>query len=439
MILGAIYAMTLLNLLTAIYAVKRYASRDSVLQLFFVLVWAMHYVIGNVLVLLTSSLTYTFVPFGEYEGGYLAALVAGQYFLWVYLLLLDTVAKPIVSYRPIRESALPIILTLLGITGLFGALLVLQVGVASYFSQELAQYRGRLGEVSAGIGYFYYLATFLISMTLVAGAYAISHRRPRNFMIAAVAVLAAAIVFVPLGGRGRLVNIVLLFVLAYLISMRDLRLSKLLDKRLIALCAGIMGLSFVWGILRESADATLPTTVIQTLWSLSVDTTRLPYQAFSLERFPLTGVYLGTHYIESILGPFYRFVASEPVGLIPDFSARWYGETIGNPDIRSAISPSFIGEAYLNFGVLGVIFAPFLFFGLMQFGRLLGRDDSAMSIAVIIYFFQFNLFHGGLYLLFDILVLAAPVLLLCNVLTDRRPVGFARPRLPAPMPRVSLP
>ncbi|RSY81969.1 oligosaccharide repeat unit polymerase [Sphingomonas koreensis] len=426
MILAAIYVLTLVNAITVVHALRRYATRDSVLQFFFVLVWAMHYVIGNALALLSSTYTYTFVPFVEYQEGYLGAMVAGQYFLWVYLFLLDSTSKPVADYRPLRQSALPVILLFLAITGAFGVLLILRIGVGTYFSQDLAQYRARLGEVSAGIGYFYYLATFLISATLVAGAYAISYPRYRNIMIAALAVIAAGIVFVPLGGRGRLVNIVFVIALAYVISWRDFRLSKLFDKRLIALVVAVFVLSFVWGALRESPDAQVPTSFGQTTAALSVDTTRLPYQAFAFERYPVTGVYHGTHYAASLLGPFYEMIWFESADLIPEFSARWYGETIGDPNIKSAISPSFMGEIYLNFGLLGIILAPFLFFAIMQFARTLGRTDSAMSLAVAIYFFQFNLFHGGLYLTFDMLVITVPVLLLCNLLTERAPVP--RPR-----------
>lgn len=429
MILAAIYAFTLINAITAAYALRRYASRDSVLQFFFVLVWAIHYVIGNVLVLLSSGYTYTFVPFTEYQEGYIGAMVAGQYFLWVYLFLLDSTSKPVAEYRPLRVSALPIVLLFLAVTMAFGALLVLQIGVGTYFSQDLAQYRARLGEVSAGIGYFYYLATFLISATLIAGAYAISYPRARNIMIAVGALIVAGIVFVPLGGRGRLINIILVIALAYIVSWRDFRLSKLLDKRLIALVGAVFVLSFVWGALRESPDAELPSDFTQTVASLSIDTTRLPYQAFILERYPVSGVYYGTHYAESFLGPFYEAFGFEPVGLIQENSSRWFGETIGDPDIKSAISPSFLGETYLNFGLLGLIFAPFLFFAIMQAARALGRPDSAMSLAIVIYFFQFNLFHGGLYLSFDMLVITVPALLLCNLLTAHGPAGRPQTRL----------
>ena len=432
MILAAIYALTLVNALTAVYALRRYATRDSVLQFFFVIVWMMHYVIGNVLVLLSSDRTYNFVPFAEYEAGYLASMVAGQYFLWVYLFLLDSTAKPVAGYRPLRAASLPIVLLFLAITGAFGALLVLQIGVSEYFSQDLAQYRARLGEVSAGIGYFYYLATFLISATLVACAFAITNPRPRNIAIAVAAVIVAGILFVPLGGRGRLVNIVFVVALAYIISWRDFRLAKLFDKRLIALVGAVFALSFVWGTLRESREAVLPTDFTQVTASFAIDTSRLPFQAFVLERYPVSGVYYGIHYAESLMGPFYETFGFEPVRLIQQYSSRWYGETLGAPDLQSAISPSFLGETYLNFGFLGLVFAPFLFVAIMQGARALGRADNAMSLAIVIYFFQFNLFHGGLYLSFDMLVITVPALLVCNLLTERGPAGPPQARLMPP-------
>lgn len=417
MIFAAIVTITLLNLLSAVYVLRRYARRDTPLQFIFSIVWTVHYVVGNSLVLLSSELTYTLVEFSEFEVGYLAAQVAGQYFLWVYLLLLDSTRRAPAIYRPLRASGFPIILMTLGLTSVFGALFILQIGTDAYFSSELAIYRARLGEISAGIGYFYYLATFLISATLVAAAYALSNPRPRNYLMLLGALVVCAIVFVPLGGRGRIVNILLVTALAYLLSLRDFSLKRLLDKRLVGLGIGVFALALVWGLLRESSETELPTSMAEVIYAYSVDTTRLPFQAFAFERFPAFDLNFSTHYVEAILGPFYSIFSFEPVGLITQFSSAFYGEVVGAPDLKSAISPSFIGEAYLTLGMFGVLLAPFLFFLVIQFARLLARDDSAMSLAVILYFFQFNMFHGGMYQTFDTMVMAIPILLMCNWLT----------------------
>lgn len=439
MTFAAIILMTLLNLATAVYALRRYAHRETSLQFMFVIVWTVHYVLGSTLVLLSSEYTYTMVAFSEFETGYLLAQVAGQYFLWVYLFLLDSVRRKPVVYQPLRATALPFIILFLGLCSFFGLLLILQIGPDLYFSPELAIYRARLGELSAGVGYFYYLATFLISATLIAAAYALSNPRPRNYLIVLGALVVCAIVFVPLGGRGRIVNILLVIALAYVLTLRNFSFQRLLDKRLVGLVAGVFILSLIWGRLRESAEAQLPTSFAEIVYVYSVDTTRLQFQAFAFERFPAFDLSFGTHYVESFLGPFYAILSLEPVGLITNFSSAFYGEVIGAPDLQSAISPSFIGEAYLTLGVLGVILAPLLFFLIIQLARTLARAESAMSLAVIIYFFQFNMFHGGLYLTFDTLVVAVPVLLICNWLTAKARPQVRRSNGGRAMPPVAVP
>jgi len=56
---------------------RLFAQRKSALGLAFVVVWLLHYVVGNVVTLLSSERTYTLLDFREFESAYLMAVLAG--------------------------------------------------------------------------------------------------------------------------------------------------------------------------------------------------------------------------------------------------------------------------------------------------------------------------------------------------------------------------
>jgi oligosaccharide repeat unit polymerase len=427
MALVLIVVLTIANAMTALYCIKHYASRSTILQLFFVVVWTMHYVVGNVLVLVSTNLTYTLSSFEKFEWSYLIALAIGQYFLWAYLFLLDLTNDKNPDYVHLRADSQAIVMTALGISLVFAAWFIVNIGAGSYFSQELAQYRARLGDYAGeGIGVYYYLASLLLPATILVGAYAIGHPKPRNIALFLAALVIAFVVFAPLGGRGRVVNIILVLVLTYMVLRGRFRLASLANPRLVILVVTLVAASYLWGALREGFYGQSITDPVRVAHSLSIDTTRLPFQAFILNVYDAGGTYFGVHYVEALLGPFFESTGLDGVGLLTDLSARWYYETIFGYNIRSAISPSMIGEIFINFGVIGVLFAPVLLLLLVRGAMLIGGKRSALSLAATIYFVQFSMFHGGLYALFDMLTIVLPILLFARFFSERpepRPGG----------------
>ncbi|WP_036289714.1 O-antigen polymerase [Methylosinus sp. PW1] len=423
-----IYCLTAINLITAAILIPRYLRHSTVYQAAFVLGWTMHYVIGNLLVLLSQNSTYTLASFSDFSGAYLVSLIIGQYFLWSYLFLFETTRKPSIGSAKFRPTATSTLVGILAVTALFAALFIFQIGPGAYFSPDLARYRINLGEYAGvGIGVYYYLAMFLISASMLVGGFAIDHPRPRNLLLALVSIVLVGIVFVPLGGRGRVLNVIIILALAFLLSRREEPLMRALNLRTILVAVSVVGIALVWGSFREmQADAELEMNGEQAIASLAIDTTRLPNQAFIFRTFPATGSYFGLHYVESLLGPFYNMAFNSSVGLIRDYSSYWYFTTVGNFDQPSAVSPSFIGEVYLNFGIVGVILSPLFLFLFVTIARRFVGSGHSLATALILYYFQFWAFHGGLYSLFDLLVLVAPVFLALNFLTSRQ--ALAKPR-----------
>lgn len=430
MTLIAILFVTFINVMTSFYLIKRYSSKETVLQLCFVLVWTVHYVVGNILVLVSRDFTFIYSRFEYFETSYLIALVIGQYFIWTYLFLLNRSKDAGSSYVPLRERSRPALFILLFASMFFGFLLIYLIGPSSYFSQELAQYRARLGDYAfAGVGVYYYLAGLLLPATILMGAYTTVYRRLGNILIFIIAMAVSLLVFVPLGGRGRVVNILLVLLLNYVILRGEFRISKLITVRTASFLVAIIAVSFLWGRWREGPTGVERSSGFgEVAYSLSIDTTRLPPQAFILDRYPAGGTYYGTHYLESLLGPFYSLTNLPPAGLIPELSSQWYSETVWVPDLKSAISPSYIGEIYLNFGAFGILIAPFVFFLIVRGAMRLGNERSALSVAVVVYFVQFSLFHGGLYALFDMLLLTMPMLLFTRLFSEQLPAEQALPQ-----------
>jgi oligosaccharide repeat unit polymerase len=422
--LSLIIVLTIANALSAFYCLRHYATRSSILQLFFVIVWTMHYVVGNILVLVSINLTYTLSSFARFSGDYVLSLLLGQYFLWTYIFLLDLTSDNISVYRPLRPDARAVLLLLLAATTAFGLWFIWEVGPAEFFSQELAQYGARLGEYAfKGIGVYYYLASFLLPATILLGSYAIAYPLPRNIAIFAVAFIIALVVFVPLGGRGRALNVIFVLVLDYAFLRRRFQLRRIANPRNLIFLGAIVAIGYVWGVSRSGSGAQIPTDPLQVAYSLSVDTTRLPVQAFILHTYPPGGSSFGMHYVESLLGPFYPFLGLRPVGLVSDLSARWYYETIFGYDVHSAISPSLIGESYITFGVIGILISPIVLFLLVRGAMLLGGKQNSLSLATVLYFVQFNIFHGGLYAMFDMAVIVVPIILFSRWFASPEPLA----------------
>ncbi len=414
MILVLIVGLSVVCAAAGAYCAWFFAATKSPLGLAFTVVWIMHYVVGNGLTLLSRHETFGLIRFEQFEVAYLAALAIGLYFLVVYAALMRRFTNALGPHSVYRREVAGALQFFAALGVVFGLLLVQRVGIGEYFSPELAFFRARLGEhAGAGVGVYYYLATLLIPATLLLGGYAIDHPRRGAIAAAALALIASTVLFVPLGGRGRVMNLFLVLGLCYFIRKDEYRLRRFLTLEVIAAIAAILVIAYVWGVIREDPLTEVGTDSAKVLRGLAVDMTRLNSQSFVLDRYPLLGnPQSGGHYVESLLGPFVKFLPFDGVGMIQELSARWYHDTIGGVDVMSAISPSFIGELYINFGLVGLMLAPHLLFGVLLVVRQWMDCRHPLSLAVIIYFYQFNIFHGGVYQMFDILVVTLPVLFL---------------------------
>ena len=425
--------LTAVCLCAGLVYLRIFANSRSALGLSFVAIWMLHYVVGNVVTQLSSERTFTLLEFEEFEQAYLLAVVAGLYFLLVYGQLLRSLPADDgkrVRYRPQAARTL----RLFAVAGVvFGWMLALQIGLSDYFSPELAFFRARLGEFAGeGIGIYYYLASLLVPATMMVGAYAIDHPQRRHIVFAVLTLAMSVLLFVPLGGRGRVMNMFFIVGLSYLIGQNEYRLRKLLTPRTLLFLAAVLSVSYVWGVLREDPLAEVSTESTAILRSLAVDLTRLNVQSFIFDRFGVLGSIGVGHFVESLLGPFMKFVPLDGANLIPELSARWYHDTIGGVNVQSAMSPSFIGEIYLMFGLTGLLAAPYLLFGMVVLMRRYLDCDHPLSLAVVIYFYQFTIFHGGVYLMFDVFVITLPILFLNRRLLDRP--AARPPTRPAPVP-----
>lgn len=420
MILLLIATLTACCAFTGLVYMRIFAQRRSALGLSFVVIWMLHYVAGNIVTLLSSERTFTLLEFQEFAPAYLVAVLVGLYFLLVYGQLLRRLpANDGVRMRYQVDAAR--VLRLFAVAGVvFGWLLALQIGLSDYFSPELAFFRTRLGEVAGeGIGVYYYLASLLVPATLLVGAYAIDHPQRRHIGVALLTLGMSVLLFVPLGGRGRVMNMFFILGLAYLIGQNEYRLRKLLTPRMLLFIAVVLAVSYVWGVLREDPLAEVSTDSAAILRSLAVDLTRLNVQSFILDRYSVLGSFSPGHFIESLAGPFIKFLPLDGTNLIQQLSARWYHDTIGGVDVQSAMSPSFLGEMYLVFGLAGLLAAPYLLYGMVVLMRRFLDCDHPLSLAVVIYFYQFTIFHGGVYQMFDVFVITLPILFLNRFLLAR--------------------
>jgi oligosaccharide repeat unit polymerase len=429
-----IIILMIANVFTTIFFWRRFVERRSIIGMVFCAVWAMHYVIGCSFALLSSDMAFNLLRFDDFSEYYIISMLVGQYFIWVYGLLLLRV-PPFDGHNVMySQKAFVPVSAFYGAAVLGALLFAFVIGFGTYFSAAMAENRSNLSIIAGeGIGIYYYIGAFLVPATLLIGAYILNHPTKRNLFIAFGVTVLALILLLPLGGRGRIINITFALLLTYFIINNEYRISKFISFKWIAAFVSIIGLAYIWGVVRETSDLTLAaenTELPMIFRGLAVDLTRLQSQSFIFDRYPISGTYWGTHYIESILGPFAKFSPFQPVDLIKELSQSWYFDTIGAFGINSAISPSYLGEIYINFGVLGIVIAPVAFYGLIYGGYVLFGRSHPLSLAVIAYFVQYNMFNGGLYAMFDLLLLCMPILLMNRYVLPRVRLVPLRRELP---------
>jgi hypothetical protein len=295
---------------------------------------------------------------------------------------------------------------------------IAKVGIDSYFSTELAFYRSMLGDYVSGIGVYYYIGMMLIPATLLILSYLITYPNFKNIFLFVVIIIISSILLVPLGGRGRVINLILIILISYWITRENFSLKKILSFRIILLFVFISLISLIWSNFREKNENEVNIESISIIGGLATDMTRLQTQSFIFSKYPISGIYFGETYLSALLGPIAKYISFFTADYLSQLSSDWYFESLGAIDLKSAISPSFIGEIYMNFGFFGIIISPFFFFFVINMVVNLLTNEHALSQAVVIYYFQFSFFHGGLYVLFDILLTTVPLFLIIKYLTD---------------------
>lgn len=406
-----IYAQVGLNSIIGLHCLARFATKASPFGFFFTLVWVLHYVLGNVLLLVDGGRLFGNIEFEQLYLEYIFSNIAGLYFLFVYIYLLEFKDVSIAATHLVPHGSWNrMLIVYLG--GLFAiATFIVKMGVSSYFSTELASYRAILGEYVEGIGVYYYIGMLLIPATLLVLSYCIAYVNLRTVALAAIVSLVTVAAFAPLGGRGRIFNIIFILIINYWISKKTYNLDKLVAGRTILVGIGLAAVAIFWANVRDAPQDDLDLKSISYSGGLAADTTRLYIQAYIFQKYPAIGSLWGGHYAAAILGPFSKYAPFELPNLIAILSSDWYYDAIGVADLKSAVSPSFIGETYMNFGVLGVILAPFLFYGIITTLGVIFAQSQSLSLAVIVYYFQFNFFHGGVYNSFDTFAICIPLFL----------------------------
>jgi hypothetical protein len=418
--------LLILNLLVLTICFKASVRAKSPFATSFCILWGLHYLLGNAAVLLNNGTTFGIMEFEELENSYLLANLSGLYFLAVYISLSTrTITAPEqLSVYPARAFA-PL-MAFFVLACLFAVILMLKIGVGSYFSAELAQHRNRLGAYAGeGIGYFYYPALLLMPSTALLCSYAIDRRAFYSTAIAGIALLCTLIFFAPFGGRGRTLTVAFIVLVAFLLRKRDIALKGLISKKaLLAWAAAAIALN-LWAGLRSNWENKVDLDYLSVIRGLQGDLTRMQFQAYIFHSFPFQGTFFGLHYLQSILGPFTKFTGIGESNLISVLSLNFYYDTLGIINRNSAISPSFIGEAYLNFGLVGIAASPFMLFGVTTVAKGLfkSRSPSPLALAIVIYL-QLMIFHGGLYNSFQLLFTWIPALYLDSMIAKSN-AGFA--------------
>ncbi len=241
--------------------------------------------------------------------------------------------------------------------------------------------------------------------------YTVQHPRILSIIASLVYFSFFLLLTVPLGGRGRTINIFIVVALSLVFRFWNTR-RKFIYTTIAPLFFLVLFLAIVWGNLRENPidQIKIFDKNIEYLKELRWDLTRLEAQTYIIATYSPAGRFFGTSYLLSILGPFQKYLSPhwESADLISDLSRRWYYDMLG-VEIRSAISPSLIGEMYMNFGILGLCLAGFLFAKLIIFVQNRMDLRFSLQIALLTYFFLFLIMNGGFYNIFDILWLCFPI------------------------------
>jgi hypothetical protein len=402
-----------------LYFLKVFIKQKSFIGLTYTVIWLFHYILGNCLVLISFDEIFIQLKFETISPYYLFSLFYGLYFSVIYsYLLLKTKFGIFKNSKYFRDSDFSFLLFFNVIAVLFFLLFISKIGFNYYFSPELALFRHVLGEYSfTGIGYFYYLAILIVPAVLLMGAYMLDYPTKKSKIVFLFFFISLIILLVPLGGRGNVINIILLLIIVVWLKNGMFELSKLFTFKNILFILFLISLSVFWGNIRGSSVAGIDSSSVIAddnaglkgiERSLGIDVGRIYIQSYIFYNFPITGVYFGKSYIPSILGPFYSSEIFGEADLIGLLSKQWNNDTVGVSN-NSAMSPSFIGEFYLNFGIIGLVIAPFFLIGLLLLLKVFLNTEIFLTKAIFIFYFQLLFFHGGLYSLFDTVWVLFPI------------------------------
>jgi oligosaccharide repeat unit polymerase len=416
-----IYLVTLLHVFISLFFLKLFHRTKSFLGYVYVSIWLSHYVIGNIFILIARDEIFNNLKFESIAPYYFLALLYGLYFSFIYsLLLLKLNFGTFKVIRSCSQFSLPYLIVFNVLSILFFLLFVSKIGFQNFFSPEMAIYRNILGDYSfVGIGYYYYLAILIIPAMLLIGAYMMDFPQKRNIVIFILFLVIFIVFLLPLGGRGNVINVFLILAVVRWLKNKTFDLTKLFNLKSIFLVSVLILLSVIWGSTRESISESFVTSSSENVEdnlnkqnmyrSLGIDLGRMYIQSYIFYKYSITGTSYGKSYIASILGPFYPGSMLGQESLVGDLSENWSYDTIGVTNSNSAMSPSFIGEFFINFGLIGLVIAPFVFFFILFFFKALFVSNIFLNLSVFILYFQFMFFHGGLYSLFDIIWLLLPI------------------------------
>jgi hypothetical protein len=235
------------------------------------------------------------------------------------------------------------------------------------------------------------------------------HRRRLILFATCMYALVFVCLFAPLGGRGRVMNVVVILLVMWYLERRGL--TRQMVVRGASVVVVLLAIAQVWGNVRgkEASVDLAEAAQHDVLPSLRTATTRLEFQAYILGTYPAGGFLYGGSYPQAVLGPFYKYVPSAltSTDLVRDASSRWFMDAVGK-DREAAISPSFLGELYINFGILGILVSGCIFALLIRLLQA-GIGPYSLERAYFLYYGLYLVMHGGLYHVFDSLWLFAPI------------------------------
>ena len=383
-------------------------------MLLFTFGWGLNYILGGLLILINTE---DFLPFMPVESSLLyffGTQLSGLIFILTYKIFYKrpSFLNKQQAFLEYKKSDLKYLLIFAGIGIVFGVLFILKISIPKYFDPKLALYRADLGDYTfIGIGFYYYLMMLNVPAAILLLDYTVQHPRVLSITASLIYFSFFLLLTVPLGGRGRTLNIFIVVGLSLIFRLWNARRKFIYTTMALSLFF-LVFVSLIWGNVRENPidQIQIFDKNIEYLKSLRWDLTRVEPQTYIIATYPPTGRFFGTTYILSILGPFQKYLLPywEPSDLISDLSRHWYYDMLG-VEIRSAISPSLIGEMYMNFGVCGLCLAGFVFAKLINFvqGRMNLRFP--LQLALLAYFFLYLTMHGGFYNIFDILWICWPI------------------------------